>query len=123
MATGTRCFFRSREAAVDALDVEVDRLLAQHGLAHVRRRRDEIDMGVCRRGDHDGIDLGIGQRRRGIGRRPRTKLLRQLGRRLGHGIDDVFDARLRMRGDIARMQLADAARAEDAEGQIILCHE
>src|SRR5882724_6929978 len=116
MATGTRCFFRSARQ-------RLTRLMSRSiGLAHACRGRDEVDMGVGRRRNHDGIDLGISKSHGGIGRRPRADLLRQFGRGLGHGIDDVFDARLRMRRDVTGMQLADAARTEDAESQLVLCH-
>ena len=53
------------EAGADALDVEIDRLLAEDGLAGARGALDQIGVRVGRRADRDGVDVlgGRGSRR------------------------------------------------------------
>jgi hypothetical protein len=75
-------FLQGRKTTIDPLDVEVDRLLAKHGLAHLRGRRDQIDMRVGGGRDHDRVDLRVAQGRRRIRCRARAYLVCQIIRRL-----------------------------------------
>jgi hypothetical protein len=105
------------KAGVDPLDVEVDRLLAQHGLAGPCRGNDEIDMRIGRRRDENRADLRVGESAHGI-RHGRGAMTRGQSLRRGrHDVDHGFEPRARMRRDIARVQRADAPGAEEAEVQ------
>jgi hypothetical protein len=46
--------------------VEVDRLLAEHGLARSGARGQQVDVGRRRRGDDHGVDVGVAEDRVGI---------------------------------------------------------
>ena len=48
-------------AAFGAVEVEIERLLAENGLPGACRRLDKGGMGVGRAGDDDGVDTGVGK--------------------------------------------------------------
>jgi len=50
-----------RGARARALEVEVDRLLAEDRLAGRRRAQDQVGVRIGARRDHDGIDAGVGE--------------------------------------------------------------
>jgi len=107
-------FADDRKARLGAPPVEVERLLAEDGLAGAGRRLDEIGMGVGRAGDDDGMDRTIGKDR-DLGPDLATVAPRQL---LGRGridIDDRTKTSRGMAGDILCVDGTDTACAELAE--------
>src|SRR5205814_7032461 len=76
------------DAAVEALDlmdssvyfgnVEVDRLLAKHGLPHLHSTKHQADMRICRCADDDCVDIGSLNRRDGIERGLTTNVICQV---------------------------------------------
>ncbi len=116
-SSGTGVFFRLAEAAVDLGDVQVDRLLAQHGLARGRRLLDEIDVRVGGRTHDDRVDvLACNQVLRLRGPFTAVLLRQGPGPRLER-VDDSYEARARMAGDVACVDLADATGADDSDAQ------
>jgi hypothetical protein len=99
-------------ARVDALDVEVDRLLAEHGLACFDAGRDQIDMGVRRRGDQHRSDVGVGEGRLDrAGDLGAVSCSRGLRRRTMHVVD-LQEARTRVTPDVVGVHLTNTSGAE-----------
>ena len=104
------------QAFFDALDVEIDRLLAEDRLAGPGETLDEIGVGVGRRADDDGVDvLGLldGIDRAHFGAIGGSQFRRRLFEGIGHGHE--FGLRVGTNG--AGMHLADAAGAEKSEAE------
>ena len=66
------------DSSVHFGNVEVDRLLAKHGLSHLHRVKHQADMGIRRRADDDCIDIGSLNRRDRIKRGFTTKMIGQV---------------------------------------------
>ena len=101
-------FGDDRKGCFGATPVEVERLLAEHGLTGSRRRLYEVGMGVGRAGDDDGMDRTIGKDR-DLGPDLATVAPRQL---LGRGridIDDRTKTSRGMAGDIRCVDGTDTA--------------
>ena len=107
------------EAGADAIDVEVDRLLAEDRLAGAGGALDEIGVGVGRRADGDRVDVLRCEDRvdvsdlgaRGFG---------QSGGGGRVGVGDEGHAAAGTRGRVAAMDLADPARPDDPELHTLL---
>jgi hypothetical protein len=98
-------------AGARAIHREIDRLLAEDGLAGTGRARDEIGVGVGRRADHDGADGLVAQR----GFRAHDLRAMLVGQRLrgrGVDVDHVTQFHTRLAGHVAGVDLADPAGAE-----------
>lgn len=107
-------FLDRRQAAADAGGVEIDRLLAEHGLAGRDSLLDQIGMGVGRRADQDGVDRRIGEdrlraRRLGAGRGG------ERGGSLRHRVGDGDEFGIAARGDVQPVDAPDAAGAQQSD--------
>ena len=111
-----------RQQLLDALDVEVDRLLAEHGLTGGETLLDQFGVGAGGRADDDSGDLGIVQRRRfvDVGR---ADFRGEVTSRRFHRIDDVLDRGTRVGRDVAAMHVANAARAEQGDLVVGCTHD
>jgi hypothetical protein len=107
------------EAGADAVDVEVDWLLAEDRLARASGALDEIGVGVGRRADGDGVDVLGGQDRVDFADL-RARRLGQGGCRGGVGVRDQDDLAVGARRNVAAVDLADPARADDPESHAFL---
>jgi hypothetical protein len=103
-----------RNACLGAAAVEVERLFAEHRLAGARCGFDKVGVAVSRAGDYDRLYGGVGKSLRLTANRGAVAAGQPL-RRDAVGIDDDAQPRIRMAGDISRVDRADAARAELAE--------
>ena len=103
-----------RKTCLGAPPVEVERLLAENGLAGTRRRFDQIGVGIRRASDDDGVDRRIGKGR-GLRTHYRGVTARQAFRGGAIDIGDRGKARSWMARDILRVDAADTASAELAE--------
>ena len=92
-----------------ARDREVDRLFAEDLLAGRRRREDQVGVGVGVRADQHRADRLVGEHLRGR-RRLRAVLGGERRRGLAVGVDHVLEPRAGLARDVARVDLADAAR-------------
>ena len=108
-------------AGARALELEVDRLLAEDRLAGLRRPQDEVRVRIGRRPDDDGRDGGVTEDGLG-GARLRTVLLRELRRRGGIDIDDVFQPDAGLPRDIAGVDRPDPARAKQCDIDHLALH-
>ena len=99
------------EAGAGALEVEVDRLLAEDRLAGPGRGLDEIGVGICRRADNNGGDFRIGERRVAVGH-PGADGGGQVLRGGCVHVDHVLEAGPFGRGDVAGVNLPDASGTE-----------
>ena len=102
------------EAAADAAGVEIDRLLAEHGLAGGDGGLDQVGMGIGRRADHHGVDAGIGEDRLGAGDLGAGGLGERSGR-LGGGIGERDQLRIGTRRDIEPVNAPDPAGAQQSK--------
>ena len=107
------------EAGANALDIEMDRLLAEDRLFGARGALDEIGVGVGRRADGDGVDVLRGEDRVDFAR-PCPRRLGQGRRRRGIRVGDESHLAVGARRDIAAMDLADPTRADDPESHALL---
>ena len=79
-------------------------------------------MRVGRRSDHDRGDLRIGEHRVGIGNLRAVLRGKPFGRGAVH-VDDVLERRARLLRDIARVDRADPAGAEECDiGHLLSIH-
>ena len=107
-------FGDDRKGCFGAPPVEVERLLAEHGLTGARRRLYEVGMGVGGAGDDDGLDCRIGKHR---GFRPDCRAI-AARQPLGRGaiyIDDRAETGPGMARDILCVDGTDAACAKLAK--------
>jgi hypothetical protein len=80
---------RGVDRPVQVRQLQPHRLLAEHALARLRGGHHEIGVEASRRGDDDGVDLGVVPHLRDIGVRPvgaqcTGQPLRRSGSRIGH---------------------------------------
>ena len=107
------------EAGADALDVEMDRLLAEDRLLGPRGALDEIGVGVGRRADGDRVDVLGGEDRVDLGDFAAGRLGQGSGgRRIRVG--DESHLAVGARRDIAAVDLADPTRADNSEFHALL---
>jgi hypothetical protein len=104
-------------AGVDPGQVQVDRLLAEHRLAGLGARGEQVDVGRRGRGDDDRVDARVAQDRPGILRRCRAVQRGDLVRRDLDRI--VHDGKLgaRVRRQRSGVHAADPPGAEQTETQ------
>ena len=102
-------------AGIDLGDVEVDRLLAQDGLAGLGRGRDQLDMGVGRGRDQHGIDAAVAQRLAHRAGDPAAMRLGHRHRRRALDVERPGQLGLGVRRQIVGMHPADAAAAQNRE--------
>ena len=107
------------KASADAVNVEVDRLLAEDRLLGARGPFDEIGVGVGRRANGDGIDLLGGEDRVDFGDLGACRLGQDRGRRWIR-VGDESDLAVGARRDIAAMDFADPTRADNPEFHALL---
>ena len=102
------------EAGFDALDIEVDRLFAEDGLAGAGELFDQVGMGVGGRADDDCVDIGRLEDRIDAAHFGAI-LSGEVGGSLLKGIGHGNELGLGAGSDGLGMHLADAAGAEQAE--------
>jgi len=102
-----------RDAALDALHRQVDRLLAEDRLADARGALDQVGMRVGRAGDDDRVDRRVGEGGLRV-RHPGAVARGERGGGVDVDVDDIGEAGARAR-DVRGMDLADAAGAELAK--------
>ena len=107
------------EAGADALDVEVDRLLAEDRLAGAGGALDEVGVGVGRRADGDRVDVLGGEDRVDVGDLG-ARGLGQGGGGRRVGVGDESDLAVGARRDVAAVDLADPACADNPESHAFL---
>ena len=104
------------EACFDPPDVQIERFLAEDGLACPRRGLDQVGVGIGRAGDDDRLDLRVGKRLLGRGD-PRADPVRQRGCRNLVDVDYGGQRRILVGVKVGRVDRADPPGAKLTEPQ------
>ena len=120
---GNRTAADSLAALQDGIDVEIDRLLAQHGQTVRRGTRHEVDVGRCRRGDDDAVEVVYGEDLCWVFDCPCTGAIREFTGAVDERIGDHHQVDVGVCGDAAGMNLTDSAGAEQGQSQFGLGHD
>ena len=105
-----------RQALIDAVERQVDRLFAEDGLAGARRGDGKLGVRVGRGRDDDRVDGRVPERLRSV-RDLSAVLVGKRLRGLWVDVDDVAQTRSAVERKIGGMDVADAAGAELGECQ------
>ena len=118
------------DAAVEPLDlkdssvhlgkVEVDRLLAKHGLSHLHGMKHQTDMGIRRCADDNGIDIGSLNRRDRIKRGLTTKMIGQVPGRAAKWIGNRDKLCIGICRHIGRMDFPNSSSTKNRNAQHLL---
>ncbi len=118
---------RQHDAAVAPIDlidggvgfgnVEIDRLLAQHGLAHLHGMQHQADMGIGRRADDNGIDIGTFNHRHRVKRGLATQMIGQASGRVANRISNRDKLCMGIGRHIGRMDFPNSSSTKNRNAQ------
>jgi len=107
------------DSRVHFADVEVDRLLAKHGLSQLHRVKSQTDMRIRRCADDDCIDIGSLNRRNGIKQGLTTKMIRQVPGRGAIWVSNRDKLCLGISRHIGRMDFSNSPSTKNRNSQHI----